>query len=167
MNGCRQALCLFPSLSVWPGIGRREEDIDLLTGFHLPAGWWHLESCPSQKWTSFGSKRNSDNGISVGLPCSEGCKTSKMRFGNDRFAVYGIVYNIASVNEFFRKTENYSGGLQIVLLGRWSIPSAIVVWLKFKNKLVLLQIVRRTCVKVGESDLGYFRRFSEHSFADR
>ena len=58
------------------------------------------------------------NGISAHLPCSEGCKTSKMRFGNDRFAVYGIVYSIASVNEFFGMTENYSRGLQNMLLGR-------------------------------------------------
>ena len=117
MDGCRRALCLFPSLSVWLGVGRREEHIDLLTGFNLSVGWWHLESCPSRKWTSFGSKRNSDNGISVGLPCSEGCKTSKMRFGNDRFAVYGILYIIKSVNDIFGMTKNYSRGLQIILIG--------------------------------------------------
>ena len=45
-------------------------------------------------------------------------KQVKPEFGIDCDAVYRIVYSIASVNDVFRMTENYSRGLQIVLLGR-------------------------------------------------
>ena len=45
-------------------------------------------------------------------------KQVKPEFGYGCFAVYGIEYSIASVNEFFGMTENYSRGLQNMLLGR-------------------------------------------------
>ena len=45
-------------------------------------------------------------------------KEVKPEFGINWFAISGIVYTIASVNEFFGKTENYSIGLQMMLLCR-------------------------------------------------
>ena len=45
-------------------------------------------------------------------------KHLKPEFGYDPFPVYGIVYSIASVNDIFGMTENYSRGVQIMLLGR-------------------------------------------------
>ena len=45
-------------------------------------------------------------------------KQVKPEFGNDCYAVYGIEYSIASVNDIFGMTENYSTGLQNMLLGR-------------------------------------------------
>ena len=41
----------------------------------------------------------------------------KPEFGYGCFPVYGIVHSIASVKNVFRMTENYSSGLQIMLLG--------------------------------------------------
>ena len=43
------------------------------------------------------------------------------------FDVYGIEHSIASVNEFFGMTVNYSRGLQIMSIGTWSIAQATVV----------------------------------------
>ena len=54
-------------------------------------------------------------------------KHLKREFGYGCFPVYRIVYSIASVNDIFGMTENYSRGLQIMLLGRWSITQATVV----------------------------------------
>ena len=51
----------------------------------------------------------------------------KSKFGIDCYAVYRIVYKIVSVNECFGMTENYSRGLQIMLLGRWSMTQATIV----------------------------------------
>ena len=44
--------------------------------------------------------------------------TTKVSLSIDCHATSGIVYSIASVNDVFRMTENYSRGLQIMLLGR-------------------------------------------------
>ena len=48
----------------------------------------------------------------------EGTEQVKPEFGYGTFAVDGILYSIASVNDVFGMTENYSRGLQIMLLGR-------------------------------------------------
>ena len=45
-------------------------------------------------------------------------KEVKTEFGHDCYAVYGNVYSIMPVNEFFGMTENYSRGLQMMLIGR-------------------------------------------------
>ena len=62
-----------------------------------------------------------DNGsiISNGFRFArEGTKQIKSKFGIDCFAVYAIVYSIASVNDVFGMAENYLRGLQIVSIGR-------------------------------------------------
>ena len=48
----------------------------------------------------------------------EGTKQVKPELGIDCCVVSGIEYSIASINEFFGMTDNYSRGLQIMLLGR-------------------------------------------------
>ena len=48
----------------------------------------------------------------------EGTKHVKTELGIDCCVVNRIVYSVASVNEFFGMTENYSRGLQIMLIRR-------------------------------------------------
>ena len=45
-------------------------------------------------------------------------KQVKPDFGIDCYAIYGIVHSLASVNEFFEMTKNYSRGFQMMLIGR-------------------------------------------------
>ena len=54
-------------------------------------------------------------------------KKVQLEFGYKCQAVDGIESSIASVNEFFGMTENYSIGLQIMSIGRRSITRATVV----------------------------------------
>ena len=48
----------------------------------------------------------------------EGTKQVNSKFYIDWFAVYGIVDSMASVNDVFGMTGNYSRGLKIMLIGR-------------------------------------------------
>ena len=45
-------------------------------------------------------------------------KQVKPEFGYECYAVYGIVYSIASVNDVFGRIKNYSRGFQMMLIGR-------------------------------------------------
>ena len=45
-------------------------------------------------------------------------KQVKTEFGDDCDAIDRTGYSMASVNEMFGMTENYPGGLQMMLLGR-------------------------------------------------
>ena len=65
---------------------------------------------------------------SNGFPFApEGAKHLTTEFGYECYAVNGIEYSIESINEFFGMTDNYSRGLQIMLLGRLSRTQATVV----------------------------------------
>ena len=44
--------------------------------------------------------------------------TGISQYDNNRLTVYGTEQSIASVDEFFRTTQNYPKGLQIMLIGR-------------------------------------------------
>ena len=55
------------------------------------------------------------NGFRV---AGEGMKLLKPKFGFGCYAVYRIVYSIASVNDVFGMTKTYSGDLEMMLLGR-------------------------------------------------
>ena len=47
----------------------------------------------------------------------------------------------------FGMTDNYPRGLQIMLIGRWSITQATNVWLKLKSLAEILQIFWGICTK--------------------
>ena len=65
---------------------------------------------------------------SNGFPFApKGIKLLKPKFGFDCYVVYRIVYSIEYVNDMFGMTKNFSRGLQIMLLGRYSITQATVV----------------------------------------